>query len=43
MTNQVSHPYKTADKIIVVYFNLHPLREQTGTQNVVVSEVADTS
>jgi len=43
MTNQVSHPYRTAGKIIVMYFNLHIPREQTVTQNVVAPAVTDTS
>jgi hypothetical protein len=32
--DQVSHPYKTTAKIIVLYFNLHISRQQMERQKI---------
>ena len=41
--HQVLHPYKTAGKSMVVYFNLHILRMRTRRHKIVAWTVADIS
>jgi hypothetical protein len=39
--DQVSHPYKTTGKIIVLYFNLHVFKQKTGREKFLKLMIAN--